>query len=154
MLFHKPCIILFCIANDSCDRLKQHMLCAWSVLVGCYFSIWPDGGDVYRHNAWGGTHYWAESLSWYSRARLKHSWMPESAHKLFMAARSSGEYGSVSSMRLTTSHTILASACTEGARDRTHYRCWLAYTHTYTQIHAHITCIKIDLHRTCDTAFI
>lgn len=57
------------------------------------------------------THYWAESLSWYSRDRLKHSWIPESAQSLIIADSSSGEKGSVSSIRLTTSQTILASAC-------------------------------------------
>jgi len=42
---------------------------------------------------------------------LKHSWIPESAHSLIIADSSSGEKGSVSSIRLTTSQTILASAC-------------------------------------------
>lgn len=56
------------------------------------------------------TYYCAESLSWYSRARLKHSWIPESDHRRIMAESSSAEKGSVSSIRLTTSHTILASA--------------------------------------------
>ena len=58
------------------------------------------------------THYWAESFSWYSRARLKHSWVPASVQTRVIAVRSSAEYGSVSSIRLTTSHTSLASAWT------------------------------------------
>lgn len=37
--------------------------------------------------------------------------MPESAQSLIIADSSSGEKGSVSSIRLTTSQTILASAC-------------------------------------------
>lgn len=59
------------------------------------------------------THYLAESLSWYSRDLLKHSWIPESPQRRIMAESSSAEKGSVSSIRLTTSHTILASAWEE-----------------------------------------
>lgn len=55
------------------------------------------------------THYLAESLSWYSLERPKHSWTPMSAHNRFMAARSSSENGSVSSIRWMTSKTIFAS---------------------------------------------
>ncbi|TNN87459.1 hypothetical protein EYF80_002176 [Liparis tanakae] len=60
-----------------------------------------------------------KSLSWYSRARLKHSWSPASAHTRCMAVRSSAEYGSVSSIRVTTSHTSLASAWTNTCRKGT-----------------------------------
>lgn len=56
-----------------------------------------------------GTDYLAESLSWYSLDRAKHSCTPESAQSLFIAARSSSEKGSVSSIRATTSMTNLAS---------------------------------------------
>lgn len=42
---------------------------------------------------------------------MKHSWIPESPQSRIMAESSSAEKGSVSSIRLTTSHTILASAC-------------------------------------------
>ena len=55
------------------------------------------------------TYYFAESFSWYSLDREKHSWTPESTHSLFMPANNSSEKGSVSSILLTTSITILAS---------------------------------------------
>ena len=58
-----------------------------------------------------GTHYLAESLSWYSLEREKHSWTPPSVQSRCMPASSSSEKGSVSSMRDTTSITILASLC-------------------------------------------
>ena len=57
------------------------------------------------------THYLAESLSWYSLEREKHSWTPPSVQSRCMPASSSSEKGSVSSMRDTTSITILASLC-------------------------------------------
>lgn len=56
------------------------------------------------------THYFAESLSWYSLDLEKQCWTPESLHNRFMPANSSSENGSVSSIRDTTSMTILASA--------------------------------------------
>ena len=56
-------------------------------------------------------YYLAESLSWYSLERPKHSWTPESFQRRFMAASSSSENGSVSSIREITSITILASGC-------------------------------------------
>ena len=59
------------------------------------------------------TYYLAESLSWYSLDLAKHCWTPTSVHNLFMPANSSSENGSVSSMRDTTSITILASPCKE-----------------------------------------
>ena len=55
------------------------------------------------------TYYLAESLSWYSLDRLKHSWTPPSVHSRFIAANSSSENGSVSSIRVITSTTIFAS---------------------------------------------
>lgn len=55
------------------------------------------------------THYFAESFSWYSLERAKHSCTPLSAQSLFIAARSSSENGSVSSILATTSITSLAS---------------------------------------------
>ena len=58
------------------------------------------------------THYLAESFSWYSFDRLKHSRTPLSAQSLFIAASNSSENGSVSSMRDITSSTSFASACT------------------------------------------
>lgn len=50
-------------------------------------------GDTYTHTYDHKycTYYCAESLSWYSRARLKHSWMPESDHRRIMAESSSAE---------------------------------------------------------------
>jgi len=57
------------------------------------------------------TYYLAESLSWYSLDRLKHSWTPLSVHNRFIAASSSSENGSVSSIRVITSTTIFASDC-------------------------------------------
>lgn len=88
------------------------------------------------------THYLAESLSWYSRERLKHSWVPASAHKRFMAARSSAEYGSVSSIRLTTSQTSLASAWRKKGTEWLYLQlssvvavCWRVYiTNHYTPL--------------------
>jgi len=57
------------------------------------------------------TYYLAESLSWYSLERPKHSCTPLSTQSRFMAASSSSENGSVSSIRVMTSTTILASDC-------------------------------------------
>ena len=59
------------------------------------------------------THYLAESLSWYSLDLEKHSCTPPSVHSRCMPASSSSEKGSVSSMRETTSITILASLCNQ-----------------------------------------
>lgn len=39
------------------------------------------------------THYWAESLSWYSRALETHFWRPGSCHNLFMMRAMSGVMG-------------------------------------------------------------
>lgn len=55
------------------------------------------------------THYFAESLSWYSLLLPKHSWTPLSAQSLFIAAKSSSLNGSVSSILWITSNTIFAS---------------------------------------------
>lgn len=73
----------------------------------------PRDGDKIRHH----THYFAESLSWYSLDLAKHCWTPPSTQSRFMAANSSSENGSVSSIRETTSMTILASVCEVGTRN-------------------------------------
>lgn len=56
-----------------------------------------------------GTHYSAESLSWYSRDRLKQPWTPESFHSRFMMAASSGDR-SPSSALPVTENSFLASS--------------------------------------------
>lgn len=56
------------------------------------------------------THYSAESLSWYSRDRLKQLWTPESFHNLFMMAANSGER-SPSSALPVMENSFLASSC-------------------------------------------
>lgn len=55
------------------------------------------------------THYSAESLSWYSRDRLKQPWTPESFHSRFMMAASSGDR-SPSSALPVTENSFLASS--------------------------------------------
>ena len=64
---------------------------------------------IYMLDAFTTTYYLAESLSWYSLEREKHSWTPLSTQSLFIPARSSSEKGSVSSILDTTSMTIFAS---------------------------------------------
>lgn len=71
-------------------------------------NLYPYKNKVPRINT---TYYLAESLSWYSLERPKHSCTPESAHNRFMATRSSSEKGSVSSIRCITSNTIFPSIC-------------------------------------------
>ena len=55
------------------------------------------------------THYFAESLSWYSLDLLKQYWTPVSVHNLFMAANKAGVNGSVSMCRAVISNSIIAS---------------------------------------------
>lgn len=75
------------------------------------------------------TYYLAESLSWYSLDREKHSWTPLSTQSLFIPAKSSSENGSVSSIRETTSMTILASPC------KKYWKC--CYPTRYSSLFAH-----------------
>jgi len=58
------------------------------------------------------THYSAESFSWYSRDRWKHSWTPPSFHNLFITAARSELIGT-SSAPLTTAKNCRASFCTQ-----------------------------------------
>ena len=67
----------------------------------------PVGYSTLLHS----THYLAESLSWYSLDREKHSCTPLSTHSRFIPASSSSENGSVSSIRLTTSITCRVLQC-------------------------------------------
>lgn len=59
--------------------------------------------DKNRSKGMIGTYYFAESLSWYSLDRPKHSWTPASAQRRIIPERRSSEKGSVSSIRDTTS---------------------------------------------------
>jgi len=58
-----------------------------------------------------GTHYCAESLSWYSLERLKQSCTPGSIHSRLMAARRPGLKGSVSACLAVIPNNNMASSC-------------------------------------------
>ena len=68
------------------------------------------------------THYFAESLSWYSRDRLKQYWTPRSDHKRSIAFMRSGVKDSVSSFRDITLNSKSASSYSKTKKDQLHNR--------------------------------